>query len=501
MRVRQLNYKAVGALLCGACLIWAAAGLAQREETVTPENAADARALSTVFRSVSREALPGIVSIRTRGKAVQVRGGNPLFDEDLLPAPFRNDPRFRDLFRNRDRQPQFRHPQGMGSGFIIDAAGVVMTNNHVVRDAEEVRIRLHDGREFTATDIRTDPRTDVAIVRFDAPDDLHALKLGDSNAMQIGDWVLAVGSPFGLDLSVTAGIISARSRGPGIAEREDFLQTDAAINPGNSGGPLLNLNGEVIGINTAISSRSGGYDGIGFAIPSNLARWVGEQLVDSGTVRRAYLGVAIQPVDNGLAEKFGVPVGQGALISQVMPDSPADEAGIQAGDVVLSVDGRKVTTPRSLQGIVEQLTVGRQYDLVVLRDGKRTTLKLKARAMPEDFSLSGSKSLENRREEEAAPGEATVDELGLTVQELTADMAEQLNVPAGRGVLIAEVRSGSLAERAGLKAGQVVEEVGRKPVTSPEEFRQAVKSQSLEEGLLLLIRSGSATRFLVIRGR
>ncbi|MCA9114311.1 MAG: Do family serine endopeptidase [Planctomycetaceae bacterium] len=504
MSLRQVNYKAVGAVLCGISLTWVAAGLAQREEVVTPETAQDARALSTVFRSISKEALPGIVSIRTRGKAVPVGGNNMQFDEDLLPAPFRNDPRFRDLFRNRmqNQQPQYHQPQGMGSGFIIDPAGVVMTNNHVVRDAEEVRIRLQDGREFIATDIRTDPRTDVAIVRFDAPAGLHSLKLGNSDNMQIGDWVLAVGSPFGLDLSVTSGIISARGRGPGIAEREDFLQTDAAINPGNSGGPLLNLDGEVIGINTAISTRSGGYDGIGFAIPGNMARWVADQLIETGTVQRAYLGVAIQPMDNDLAEKFGVPVGQGAIVSQVMPDSPAAEAGLQAGDVVLSVDGKNVLNPRSLQGLVEQLKVGEQYPLKVLRGGDRVELQLKARAMPQDFSLSSRRQPAGREEEEwDAPAEAKADKLGLTVQELTAEMAEQLKTTAGQGVVVTRVERGSLAQRAGLKPGLIIEQVDRKPVNSPDEFAAAANSVSLEEGVLLLIRSGESTRFIVLKSR
>ncbi len=310
---------------------------------------ADARSLSAAFRQVSKSAVPAIVSIDTERKArvIEADEDGPQTFGDAFPfdgdSPFgelfRNDPRLREMFKNRGprREPGSR---GQGSGFVIDPSGIIMTNNHVVEGADKVTVRMSDGRVFTATDFKGDPKSDVAIVRIKADAPLATLPLGDSDRTEVGEWVLAVGSPFGLDLTVTAGIVSAKGRGPKITEREDFIQTDAAINPGNSGGPLLNLNGEVIGMNTAISTRSGGYDGVGFAVPVNMARWAANQLVEHGTVRRAYLGVAIQPVDAELAGQFGVPINGGAVVTQVMDGSPAEGAKLQPGDVVIRLDGK-----------------------------------------------------------------------------------------------------------------------------------------------------------------
>ena len=226
-----------------------------------------------------------------------------------------------------------------GSGVIVDPSGVILTNNHVVAGGGEIMVRLSDGREFKAFDIKTDPTTDLAVLHIKSKEPLPAAKLGDSKKVEVGDWVLALGEPFGLEGTVTAGIVSAKGRGIGINEREDYIQTDAAINPGNSGGPLVNLDGEVIGINTAISSNTGGYQGVGFAIPIDLAKWVGEQLVKSGTVHRAYLGVMIQPVSQSLAEQFNVKVHEGVLVTQVQPHTPAAKAGMKAGDIILDFAG------------------------------------------------------------------------------------------------------------------------------------------------------------------
>ena len=239
---------------------------------------------------------------------------------------------------------------GAGSGVIVDPSGVILTNNHVVAGGGKVMVRLHDGREFKAVDIKTDPKTDLAVLRIKGAGPLPAARLGDSSKVEVGDWVLALGEPFGLEGTVTAGIISAKGRGLGITDREDFIQTDAAINPGNSGGPLVNLDGEVIGINTAISTSTGGYQGVGFAIPIDLAKWVGGQLVQYGKVHRAYLGVIIQPVTQPLAEQFKVKVHQGVLVTEVQPDTPAAKAGLKAGDIILEFAGKPVSSPRELQG-------------------------------------------------------------------------------------------------------------------------------------------------------
>ncbi len=487
------------AVVGGVCLVAAAAGMAQRQPAKAVPRAPDARGLSSVFRQVARDALPSIVSIETRGKAVRATPGfgMPFDEHGPFGELFKNDPRFRDFFKNRP-EGEFRFPRGLGSGFVIDSSGIIMTNSHVVSGAEKVTVRLHDGREFVATDVTTDPRSDVAVIRIDAPKDLRAIPSGDSDATQIGDWVLAVGSPFGLELSVTAGIISAKGRGPGINERENYLQTDAAINPGNSGGPLLNLNGEVIGINTAITSRSGGYDGIGFAIPIKMAHWVSRQLIEKGEVKRAYLGVKIQPLDNGLAKQFKMPVGQGALVAEVFPNTPAADVKLQPGDVVLELDGKKVAGPRSLQGIVEKLTTGKKYKLTILRDGKRTTLSIVFREMPKNFSLN---RLDHYKTEKPAPSEETYNNLGIEIQELTPQIAEQLGVKEQvHGVLCSSVKSGSPAHLAGLRSGTIIEKVGTKRVTSPKEFQDAMKDVSLKKGVLLLVRTGAGgPQFVVIQ--
>jgi serine protease Do len=299
-------------------------------------------------------------------------------------------------------------------------------------------------------------------------------------------------------MSVTAGIISAKGRGPGINMREDYLQTDAAVNPGNSGGPLLNLSGEVIGINTAISTRSGGYDGIAFAIPINMARWVANQLVEKGQVSRAYLGVGIQPVDSSIAKKYKVPVGEGALVNMVGPKSPAANAKLELADIILELDGRKITSPRNLQGIVETLEVGKSYPMVVLRNGEKVTLHINVEAMPENYG----ESLRNPRED-STPGESqkeSFDEIGLDIRELTPEAAKQLNFPEDtKGVVISGVKEGSLADHAGLRDGLVIERVGKTPVTTPEEFRNAMKEQSIKDGVSLLLRSSAGTRFVVIQ--
>ena len=480
----------------GVCLAGVALVSAEKESKLRVPAAQTARELSSAFRDIAQQTLPSIVSIETRGKAVKI-GRNPLDDERLpFHEFFRDDPRFKEFFRQRGDE-EYHTPLGMGSGFIIDSSGLIMTNTHVVKDAERITVRLYDGREYTAKDVRTDPRSDVAVIRIDAEEKLHALPLGNSDETQIGDWVLAMGSPFGLDMSVTAGIISAKGRGPGINEREDFLQTDAAINPGNSGGPLVNLNGEVIGINSAISTRSGGYDGVGFAIPINMAHWVSQQLTEKGKVERAYLGVGIQKIDNDLAKQLSVNVGEGVVVSQVMPGTPAAEAKLQPGDIILSLDGKQVTSPRNLQGIVERLNVGKTYNLQIQRNGKRQQLKIKFQSMPEQFSLN---SMQETMESEQDNPSEKVDSIGIQVEELTPEVAEQLGYDKdAKGVVISSVESNSVGHLAGLRTGQIVEKVGPKKVQTLKDFNEAMKDVDLTKGVLMLVRSTSGTRFVVVR--
>jgi len=371
-------------LVCGVGLV-AAVGFGQRVSQNKPPavpTAATVAELSSIFRDVSKQVLPAVVSLQVKLKNPPEGGREDIerFFEQNPDLP----ERFREYYRRRGGPggPTPRSPQGMGSGSIIDAKGTILTNYHVIKNAQEVVVRLHDGREFVATEFKGDPRTDVAIVKIEGAGPLQALKLGDSDPVQVGDWVLAFGSPFGLDLSVTAGIISAKGRGPGIAEREDFLQTDAAINPGNSGGPLVDMNGRMIGMNTAIATSTRSSAGVGFAVPVNMARWVSNQLIRDGQVKRAWLGVAVRPIDAQLARQFDIKIGGGAIIGEVMQDSPAAKSGLVPKDIIQHFDGKAIDGPRMLQSIVERLEVGKTYPVKIRRGGKNQTVKVTVAEMP-----------------------------------------------------------------------------------------------------------------------
>ena len=483
-------------LVTGASLAVAAVCLIERDTSLSAAQARDARELSSVFRQVSSVALPSIVSIETRGKPVRVPDNlRRFFDDENSPFGelFRNDPRFRNFRQQPERESR---PRGQGSGFVIDPSGIAITNAHVVRDAETVKVQLHDGREFIATGWKTDPRSDIAIVRFDGPSDLRAIEFGDSDVMEIGDWVLAVGSPFGFDMTVTAGIISGKKRGLGLNGRENFLQTDAAINPGNSGGPLLNLNGEVIGVNTAISTRSGGYDGVGFAIPINMTKWVIQQLVEKGEVSRAYLGVGIARIDKRVAAHLKLGIDEGAEVKQVFPKSPAAEAGLETGDIILELDGKKVNSPSNLQGIVEKLEIDGDYKMSVLRDGKRTTIPITVRAMPKNFETADSRRPTDEPDSES--GER-ISELGIEIQKLTPEIANQFQGDIESGVVITSVDSESPAGDAGLRPGLVIDKVGEFKVGSPQEFRDAIAKTSLRDGVLLRVHGPRGSSLILIQ--
>ncbi|MDB5344030.1 MAG: protease Do [Schlesneria sp.] len=468
-----------------------------KQEAVAIPSAPKADELSAAFRAVAAEATPSIVSIETITHMKQVQGRNPQVGEDEIPAPlrefFRNDPRADEMFRNRGRGRAMPPRRGMGSGFIIDGSGIILTNNHVVNGADEVKVRLSDGREFIGRDIKTDPRTDVAIVRIDASG-LKPLQLGDSHLTQVGDWVLAIGSPFGLDMSVTAGIISAKGRSNRITARADFLQTDAAINPGNSGGPLINLRGEVIGINTAIATESGGYDGIGFAIPSHIAGWVSQKLIANGEVTRGYIGTEIKAVDAQTARQFNLKVREGALVRSVLPGSPAEKAGLEPGDLILKLNETPINDPTSLQGAVEQLAIGKSYPVQISRGGKHETLTLTVAEMPKNLSVASN------HDEEPAPQRASkFDSLGVEVRALTKDLAKQFGVTGTTtGLVISGIEEGSPAQAAGLKAGDVIEKAGGQVVTTVEEYEKARDQFSKGDGLVLNVRSSDGRKFFVV---
>jgi serine protease Do len=452
-----------------------------------------ARSLSTAFREVAQKVLPAVVTIDVRSvHAEQAQdengdegssGENPF--GDMLP------PEFRHFFRMPHGFPH-REIHGMGSGVIIDPSGVILTNNHVVAGGGKITVTLHDGREFEAIDVKRDPEADLAIVRIKDGHSLPSVKLGNSDDMQVGDWVLALGVPFKLEGTVTAGIVSAKGRPVGNT-RASFIQTDAAINPGNSGGPLVNLDSEVIGINTAISSDTGGYQGVGFAIPSNLAKWVSHQLIAQGTVHRAYLGVHIQQMSNDLAKQLGVQTQHGVAVVDVPPDTPAAAAGLKPGDVIVEFGGRPVQSPLELQVAVERAPIGVAQPVTVMRNGKRLTVEVAARELPAGEIAGGNSKGPGGSHEDA--------KLGIEVDKLTPAVAERLGVKPGEGVVIRNVRSGSRAEGAGLAPGMVIVQVGRQAISSVSEFRAAMEQQSLEKGILLLIRSHEGTRFFVIQAR
>jgi serine protease Do len=455
-----------------------------------------ARSLSTVFREVAQKVLPAVVTIENRPAHTEQAQDENEDNQPFAESPFGDmlPPEFRHFFRMPHGMPH-REVHDVGSGMIIDPSGIILTNNHVVEGGGKITVILHDGREFEATDVKRDPKADLAIVRIKDGSSLPSVKLGNSDDMQVGDWVLALGVPFKLEGTVTAGIVSAKGRGLDRSVHANFIQTDAAINPGNSGGPLVNLDGEVIGINTAITSATGGYQGVGFAISSNLAKWVSQQLIGQGTVRRAYLGVAIQQVSHELAKQFGVQTQHGVVVDEVQPNTPAAAAGLKSGDVILEFSGKLVNSPLDLQVAVEQSPIGTAQPLAVMRNGKRLALEVTVREQPANYGSV------KRSKVPSSSGTMQDEKLGIDVGGLTPEVAEKLGVKSGEGVVITDVHNGSRADSAGLTTGMVIAQVGRQPIKSVSDFRAAMEKQSLEKGILLLIRSSEGTRFVVIQAR
>lgn len=438
------------------------------------------------FRSVAKQVSPAVVYIQVEKEVDQQQMSNPFGN-----SPF-GDEFFRRFFgqpnqkQNPHNQQQKRQSVGQGSGFIISADGYIMTNNHVVGDADRVTVRLLDGREYTAKTIGTDPPTDVALIKIEADEKLPFLKLGNSDQMEVGDWVLAFGNPFGLSHTLTAGIVSAKGRsGIGLTDYENFIQTDAAINPGNSGGPLVNLDAEVIGMNTAIFSRSGGYMGIGFAIPVNMVKNIREQLVEHGTVTRGRLGVYIQDITQDLADSFGLEQTEGILVAQVIKDSPADKAGLKQGDVILKLDGKQVDKVAKFRNHIALTRPGTEISLTVLREGKNKKIKVTIGALETD--------------DKGQPVSADkLPKLGMSLQKLTDELAEQFGYEGAKGVLVTAVESGSIADRAGIKRGDLIEEVNRKAVTEAHQVKKLIKD-SEKKTVLLLVRQGDASRYLALK--
>jgi serine protease Do len=442
----------------------------------------------TSYRDIVKKVAPAVVSIEAQARGRARLNQRP--DDMRLPPGA-------DLFGGRARRIDDEDSPsriGFGSGFLISPKGVILTNNHVVAGAEQVVVQLSDGRKFTSKQIKTDPMTDLAIVTVESKLPLPFLEMGDSSEMEVGDRVLAVGAPFGLTGTVTHGIISNKGGVLGKLEMNrynDFLQTDAAINPGNSGGPLINLEGKVIGINSAIKSRTGGFQGIGLAISSNLGKWVADQLLANGSVKRGYLGVALRDVSEEGAKELGLKEARGVRIMQVLPDAPGERAGLKNGDVILSMQGKPIQNRRVLQMLVARLPVGKPVELIVFRDGAEKTMKVTIDEQPKDFATPKTSSRVPVLNLPAA---------GIAVTELTADLAEELGFPETvKGVLIVRVAADGLAAQAGLRAGMVILSANKTAVTTPRELAEVIKEGSTSTGITLRARTarGAAQTFVL----
>ncbi len=442
------------------------------------------RSQSRAFVQISRTVLPGVVSI-TSERSIRVSG---------MPAPdgFRF---FGDEFFGRFFQAPRDIPQvGSGSGVIVSRNGYILTNNHVVADADDIQVMLHDGRSFKGEIVGRDPKSDVAVIRIDAPD-LHPVEMGDSDALEVGELVMAFGNPFRLSSTVTAGIVSATGRSRiGVADYEDFIQTDAAINPGNSGGPLVNLDGRIIGINTAIATRSGGYQGIGFAIPINMAQRIMDSLIRTGRVVRGWLGVNIQNLTPEMAEIFELDRPRGALVGRVVENSPAEDAGLMQGDVILELDGQQIAGVEDLQLRVTAYDPGSGVDIVVLRDGRRERLRATLGELDGDLAAAGLEKEETARTRNLAQ------DLGLAVEELTARIRRQIDLPPSvDGVVVADVDRTRPAGRAGIRAGDVILEVAGEKVLSAPSLERALDSVDRGRPALFLIWRDGSEIFLAVR--
>jgi serine protease Do len=464
------------------------------------DGAAQGKSLSKAFRAAAHKVIPTVVKIKNITKAKRVEG---LSGKTKGANPLQGTP-FEDFFDGEGFPPglQFHGVipprMGVGSGVIIDPKGIILTNNHVVEGADEVSVELVDGRQLKVTDIKTDEQSDLAVMRVKTNGFLPAATLGDSDTLDIGDWVIAVGCPFELDSTVSAGIISGKGRVLSADSRASFLQTDAAINPGNSGGPLVNLDGEVIGINTAIESSTGTYEGIGFAIPSNLVKWVVPQLIKNGAVRRAYLGVKIGEINGEFADHLGVAPNSGVIVSEVLANSPADAAGLQEGDIILSFAEKKIANPQQLQEFVERSPSGSNQQVEILRNGKKMRLQVKVQALPGKLA-SEALPAPDREKNNRRGSNPISEELGIEVSDLTPEIARKLGLGAISGVIVTAAQSEAVAAQYGIREGMIILRVGQKTIHSVAEFKAAMKDESLEKGVLLLVRTQNGNRFLLLK--
>lgn len=439
------------------------------------------KTFSRPFIDVAKSCTPSVVFIRAEGAADRGYNPNDMFNDDFFRHFFGGPPR-------RQQGPQV----SQGSGFIISKEGHIMTNLHVVRGAKKLTVILQDGtnRQVSASYIGGDRHTDIAVIKIDDAygNNFPFLELGDSDDLEVGEWVVAIGNPFSLEASVSAGIISAKGRqGLQITDYEDFIQTDAAINPGNSGGPLIDLDKKVVGMNTAIVSQSGGYMGIGFAIPSNILQNIKEQLVENGVVTRGFLGVSLQPIDPDLAEAFGTDTTHGALIVDVVEDSPAEKAGLKQGDIVTKMNGNPIKSPAQLRNDVVLLPPGTQVTLTVNRNGKVMSIPVTLGTYGANTLVSSSTSSRT---------------LGLTVDNLTNENIQQYKMnQEDKGVVIVSIEPGTPADTAGMKPGYLVMAVNHKKITNVTEFNDALQNVQTGQRILILVRQGQVMKFYTLKAQ
>ena len=435
------------------------------------------------FVALSKKLRPVVVNI----SSTQVSESRGQQGSQEFGSPFGEEDPFNDFWRRFFGGPMPRGPQrqrSLGSGFIIDRDGSILTNNHVVENAQKIVVKLADEQEYEAKVVGRDPKTDIAVIKIEAKTTLTPANFGDSDGLEVGEWVMAIGNPFGLDSTVTSGIVSAKGRHIGQGPYDNFIQTDASINPGNSGGPLINLRGEVIGINTAIFSRTGGNIGIGFAIPVNLVKELLPQLRGKGKVTRGYLGVLIQKVTPELAESLGMEKSQGALVANVSKDGPADKSGVKVGDVIVEFDGKEIKDSGDLPIIVARTPIDKKVRMKVLRDKKELTMNV---------------AVGELKDEEVVASAPEKGEMGLTVQRLTPQIAESLGLEKAEGIVVSAVEPGSAADEAGIRRGDVIVEIDRKPIRNLEEYKKSIGTIRKGKGVLFLVRRGESTLFLALR--
>jgi len=430
------------------------------------------------FSDIAEKVRPGVVNIQVVKKLKNVGFGAP----PALRGPFGGRSPFEDFFGpfSEDNQPGGFEQRGVGSGFVMSQDGYILTNNHVIEGADKIKVKFADGKEFAASVVGRDPKTDLALIKIDGVSSLQPLKLGNSEGLKVGSWVVAIGSPFGLEQTVTVGIVSAKGRVIGSGPYDNFIQTDASINPGNSGGPLVNMNGEVVGINTAIIPNA---QGIGFAIPVNMATEIIPQLQKNGHVTRGWLGVSIQDVTPELAKSFGLEKNRGALVAEVIKASPAEKAGIEQGDIILTLNGREIVESKELSRMMAATPVGDAVTLSVLRNGKTITCRVSAGEM---------------QEKEVASLDSPRESLGLTVQNITPDIARELGMDKAGGVVVTGVEPGSPASDTGIQPGDVIQGVNQKPVRNVDDFAAKIASAGKQDTVLLLIKRGNNNLFAAL---